>query len=773
MNYNKFSIRSGFRCVLTILLSVLPNYNALAMPIVPSVCSDSVVNGVTVNVVNIPDSGSSIPACTNASMAAGTIGKCINTLIAQKSPTAALRIKIGDGTYTMNETVFLYNNNMVGICGSNTSGAVTLALGASILPLDHLDKYFAFNVFDSNYVTISGLTLNSDSTSFSAQRGIAVCPTGRNALQNIRMDHLTANNFTYLFAILGRTLDESQMVAISNYSTSDTYITSRPTLLNLVTYLKNSANAAHRNCHGGVGNVTFEQNTLNLLDVGFYLTTYSVTDPSEVATTPDGGVVSLSNWPTLAEYYSQNSFNYNISNNNFIMAPKPSGQTQADNAMKLNGGKNIQIISNTIDSTNNAYTFAGGGAINLAYDLKNVSVSQNTIRFPSNHIAPDQGIAVTHHMACHPWFGMGVDGLTAPVRNLTINDNQLYGARIRLFDVCMKTPPASEMCPNPTLNPDLYCRDLELNQIPGNPKFLNLQLTSNYYSATISNVDIVSRDERAQAWLDDLIYPVPKPTTPTAAYGRNAMAGDRVGVFASGTLRVNTSGNRLDGTFNSFQAADQTYTLPIGSIIPVAGDWRGSGRVQVGYYDQALANFWLDLDGTGTYSKFQYGAVNDIPIVGDWNGDGKTKIGIYRPSTTKFYLDYLGDGHYDPTDRIYLFGVSGDIPVVGDWSGDGHTRIGVYRQSTTSYILDVVGNGLYDSTNATFHYGASTDKPIIGDWNGDGRSKVGVYRPSSSTFILDVQGLRAYHTDNPRFIYGAVGSIPFIWGKNSKSTYPW
>lgn len=65
-----------------------------------------------------------------------------------------------------------------------------------------------------------------------------------------------------------------------------------------------------------------------------------------------------------------------------------------------------------------------------------------------------------------------------------------------------------------------------------------------------------------------------------------------------------------------------------------------------------------------------YGLVstNDVPVAGDWNGDGKTDLGVTRNNAAtglkEWYLDTSGDQF---ADIVQAFGFARDTPVVGAW----------------------------------------------------------------------------------------------------------
>jgi hypothetical protein len=229
-----------------------------------------------------------------------------------------------------------------------------------------------------------------------------------------------------------------------------------------------------------------------------------------------------------------------------------------------------------------------------------------------------------------------------------------------------------------------------------------------------------------------------------------------VGVWRPTTRQflLDANGN---GTWDGAAAGD-TLTAAFGasSDRPVIGDWNGDGSDDVGVWRPSDRRFRLDGNGNavwdgptgGDTTTVAFGASADQPVAGDWNGDGKDEVGVWRPSTRQFMLDANGNGRWDAAaggDTLSAaFGVSTDRPVIGDWDGDGKDEVGVWRPSTRRFMLDTNGNGSWDGTAAldtlTGAFGASTDRPVIGDWNGDGKDDVGVGRPSDGKFRLDANG---------------------------------
>ncbi len=193
-----------------------------------------------------------------------------------------------------------------------------------------------------------------------------------------------------------------------------------------------------------------------------------------------------------------------------------------------------------------------------------------------------------------------------------------------------------------------------------------------------------------------------------------------------------------------------TDSFGIPGDIPVAGDWNGDGKDQIAVWRPSTGRFYLDIDGSRTWTPgvdaitASFGVPTDVPVAGDWNGDGTDDIGMWRPSTGRFYLDSDGSRTWTPgVDAITAsFGVPTDRPVAEDWNGDGIDDVGVWRPSTARFYLDVDGSSTWTPgvDAITDAFGIPTDRPVAGDWNDDGTADIGVWRPSTGRFYLDSDG---------------------------------
>ncbi len=239
--------------------------------------------------------------------------------------------------------------------------------------------------------------------------------------------------------------------------------------------------------------------------------------------------------------------------------------------------------------------------------------------------------------------------------------------------------------------------------------------------------------------------------------------------------------------------------------LPIAGDFNGDGRSEMGIYYKG--QWFIDLNGNGRWDESdlwaQLGTEMDLPVVGDWDGDGKDDIGIFGPewrgddraiaaepglpdshneyrrtlvrinnppknlppepaeaTSGRRALKHTAEGvpREDVIDHVFRFGVSVDLPVAGDWNGDGISSIGVFRAGT--WILDADGDGRLTDRDLVVHFGTEGDLPVVGDWNGDGIDDIGVFR--QGTWILDSNGNRRLDAGDKRFQMGEANDLPVV-----------
>jgi hypothetical protein len=227
-----------------------------------------------------------------------------------------------------------------------------------------------------------------------------------------------------------------------------------------------------------------------------------------------------------------------------------------------------------------------------------------------------------------------------------------------------------------------------------------------------------------------------------------------IGIFrpASGEWFIDLNGN------GKWDGCDSDLCLgPFGTDgdLPVIGDWRGTGAVDIGVFRRSTSQWLLDLNGNGQWDGCEIdrclrsltGSPDSLPIVGDWTGAGIDMIGEVIPGRrATWYLDRTGNGKIDScsSDACLRFSISGgDLPVAGDWNGRGKAKIGVFHPSTGRWQLDLDGDGRSETCSqdrCVKSFGAPADRPVVGDWNNTGSEKIGVYRPATGEWFLDLNG---------------------------------
>ncbi len=243
---------------------------------------------------------------------------------------------------------------------------------------------------------------------------------------------------------------------------------------------------------------------------------------------------------------------------------------------------------------------------------------------------------------------------------------------------------------------------------------------------------------------------------------------------------------------------DDVFNFGLEGAIPIAGDFNGDGKAEVGVF--YAGNWYIDLNGNGVWDDgdlwAKLGEAGDRPVVGDWDGDGKADIGIFGPEWPEDHRVVMsepglpdrqnytsgarknmpprayetslgqrtikrtatGELRTDVIDHVFYYGGKNDHPVVGDWNGDGVDTIGVFMNGT--WILDDNGDGRWLPGETMVEFGQAGDIPVVGDFNGDGVDQLGVFRDGK--WIIDSNGNHTIDAEDLVIEFGQAGDIPIV-----------
>ena len=217
----------------------------------------------------------------------------------------------------------------------------------------------------------------------------------------------------------------------------------------------------------------------------------------------------------------------------------------------------------------------------------------------------------------------------------------------------------------------------------------------------------------------------------------------------------------------TYSAGDGPFTFGFAGATPVVGDWDGSGKTELGVYNQGT--WWLDT-ATGVQT-FSFGFPSTpgntvIPVVGDWNGSGTTKVGVYCNGA--WFFDYDGSHTWDATNQAHLAylgwndgGTNTVIPVPGCWAGNGKTQMGVYCNGV--WFLDSTGSGQWDNSYSYWGWSSPSSPliPVAGNWSGTGdKDQFGVY--NQGVWFRDADGTHQWDAANQAATayFGWAGAQP-------------
>jgi hypothetical protein len=127
------------------------------------------------------------------------------------------------------------------------------------------------------------------------------------------------------------------------------------------------------------------------------------------------------------------------------------------------------------------------------------------------------------------------------------------------------------------------------------------------------------------------------------------------------------------------------------TLLPVPGDYDGTGRTVPAYYDQVDATWWI----MGRSGSTQFGIppaaggnqAYDVPVPGDYDGDGKTDIAVFRPSDGSFHYLSSKTGLEVVTTPTVPAGDPAVLPVPANYDGLGHVQAAVSEMSGLNWYV--------------------------------------------------------------------------------------
>lgn len=455
------------------------------------------------NVVRVPNI---MPGLCRAG-ATFQLGACLNSLIEATQNAKPLKIIIGSGSYSLAESVLLFDRSNIHITGTTdlqNRNLTTVTLDSSLKArqASNVMQYFTFNIVNSGNISISNLNLNGGNYNIlSAQRGITACATANKTLSNIAIRNVTMRDFSGFNTLFGNTLEQKN---------TDIFVDKQALTLaaqglltagegRLYAFFKGLTNKADRDCSGAINTVTFDGNTVYMRNVGFYVAPYSTVLTSDIALDPPNyKKPGVNDWRRVMDKVSAAYFGFVVRNNRFMAVSEltATGSEILASAIKTQNAKGIIIQNNVFDSTVpgvlGGRTYAQGAVINLASGSSYAVVTGNTINLPTNYAHQAHGIAIPAYFQTHAWYGVGTQRIFGGVRGVVILNNKMNNTFARVFDCCSETAITSAYCTDadaaaadPTQSPEIFMR-------------------GNYSDSGLRDADLVWLvSVKNKAWVDD------------------------------------------------------------------------------------------------------------------------------------------------------------------------------------------------------------------------------------------------------------------------------
>jgi hypothetical protein len=162
------------------------------------------------------------------------------------------------------------------------------------------------------------------------------------------------------------------------------------------------------------------------------------------------------------------------------------------------------------------------------------------------------------------------------------------------------------------------------------------------------------------------------------------------------------------------------------TVIPVPGDYDGTGKTIPAYYDQVDASWWI----MGHPNPVQFGEPPttggtdgyDLPVPADYDGDGKTDIAVFRPTDHSFHYLSSKTGQEVVVTPSVPAGYPAFMPVPADYDGVGHAEAAATDGAGENWY--VAGHTDPIATFPVFEsFPTDSTLPAPADYNGDGKAE--------------------------------------------------
>ncbi len=184
---------------------------------------------------------------------------------------------------------------------------------------------------------------------------------------------------------------------------------------------------------------------------------------------------------------------------------------------------------------------------------------------------------------------------------------------------------------------------------------------------------------------------------------------------------------------------------PPPTLLPVPGDYDGTGKTVPAYYDQVDATWWIM--GHANPTQFGNPPVDggtlgyDVPVPADYDGDGHTDIAVFRPTDGSFHYISSKTGHVVVVTPTTDGDIAARLPVPGDYDKVGHAQAAVTDLNSQNWYVEG-----HATAFATFPVLSTDDlfMPAPAPYNGGGQFIPALIDVDSGAFWLSGQAKPAH-----------------------------